>query len=274
MYRKNAEKLLEFIKKSPSAFQAVEQMKKRLLKKGFTELSEKECWDIRPGGRYFTTRNHSALAAFSIPEEGADHFHILASHSDSPALKIKENPEINVEGMYVRLNVEPYGGMLMAPWFDRPLSVAGRVIAREKGEIRQILVDMNEDMALIPSLAIHMNREANNGYKYNAQKDLLPLYGLGDAKGSFMKRIAQAAGVKEKDILGHDLFLYPRTEGSIWGPEEEFVSAPRLDDVQCAFASLEGFSEGAKKKIPSVSTVCWTMRKLAAVPSRGQLLPF
>lgn len=247
MYRKNAEKLLEFIKKSPSAFQAVEQMKKRLLKKGFTELSEKECWDIHPGGRYFTTRNHSALAAFSIPEEGADHFHILASHSDSPALKIKENPEINVEGMYVRLNVEPYGGMLMAPWFDRPLSVAGRVIVREKGEIRQILVDMNEDMALIPSLAIHMNREANNGYKYNAQKDLLPLYGLGDAKGSFMKRIAQAAGVKEKDILGHDLFLYPRTEGSIWGSEEEFVSAPRLDDLQCAFASLEGFLKGKKE---------------------------
>ena len=103
------------------------------MKKGFTELSEKECWDIHPGGTYFTTRNHSALAAFSIPEERADHFHILASHSDSPALKIKENPEINVEGMYVRLNVEPYGGMLMAPWFDRPLSVAGRVIARERG---------------------------------------------------------------------------------------------------------------------------------------------
>ena len=100
----------------------------------------------------------------------------------------------------------------MAPWFDRPLSVAGRVIAREKGEIRQILVDMNEDMALIPSLAIHMNREANNGYKYNAQKDLLPLYGLGDAKGSFMKRIAQAAGVKEKDILIFEDNLYKKDD--------------------------------------------------------------
>ena len=149
-----------------------------------------------------------------------------------------------VENGYVKLNVELYGGALLAPWFDRPLSVAGRVIVKENGQICEKLVTVDKDMLMIPNLAIHMN----SGYKYNVQKDLLPLYGLESAKGTFFKTVAEAAGVAEEEILGHDLFLYNRMPGTIWGGEEEFVSAPRLDDLQCAFSSMEGLIAGKNEK--------------------------
>lgn len=255
MYKKTAKKLLKFIQKSPTAFQAVEEMSQRLQKEGFKELKEEKHWDLKAGGNYFVTRNHSAVVAFSIPKKPAWKFHIMASHSDSPALKIKENPEMEVEKAYIKLNVERYGGMLLAPWFDRPLSVAGRLIVRKNGEIQEKLVAVDKDLLVIPNLAIHMNREVNDGYKYNVQKDMLPLYSDYDGKGSFMKLMAAEADVAEEDILGHDLFLYDRTPGTVWGANEEFISAPRLDDIQCAFASLEGFLRGERKESIAVHCV-------------------
>lgn len=255
MYKKTAKKLLKFIQKSPTAFQAVEEMSQRLQKEGFKELKEEKHWDLKAGGNYFVTRNHSAVIAFSIPKKPAWKFHIMASHSDSPALKIKENPEMEVEKAYIKLNVERYGGMLLAPWFDRPLSVAGRLIVRKNGEIQEKLVAVDKDLLVIPNLAIHMNREVNDGYKYNVQKDMLPLYSDYDGKGSFMKLMAAETDVAEEDILGHDLFLYDRTPGTVWGANEEFISAPRLDDIQCAFASLEGFLRGERKESIAVHCV-------------------
>lgn len=255
MYKKTAKKLLKFIQKSPTAFQAVEEMSQRLQKEGFKELKEEKHWDLKAGGNYFVTRNHSAVIAFSIPKKPAWKFHIMSSHSDSPALKIKENPEMEVEKAYIKLNVERYGGMLLAPWFDRPLSVAGRLIVRKNGEIQEKLVAVDKDLLVIPNLAIHMNREVNDGYKYNVQKDMLPLYSDYDGKGSFMKLMAAEADVAEEDILGHDLFLYDRTPGTVWGANEEFISAPRLDDIQCAFASLEGFLRGERKESIAVHCV-------------------
>ena len=255
MYQKTAKKLLKFIQKSPTAFQAVEEMSQRLQKEGFKELKEEKHWDLKAGGNYFVTRNHSAVIAFSIPKKPAWKFHIMASHSDSPALKIKENPEMEGEKAYIKLNVERYGGMLLAPWFDRPLSVAGRLIVRKNGEIQEKLVAVDKDLLVIPNLAIHMNREVNDGYKYNVQKDMLPLYSDYDGKGSFMKLMAAEADVAEEDILGHDLFLYDRTPGTVWGANEEFISAPRLDDIQCAFASLEGFLRGERKESIAVHCV-------------------
>ncbi len=147
--------------------------------------------------------------------------------------------------------------MLCAPWFDRPLSVAGRVVVKdeEKGGMRSVLVNLDRDLVMIPSLAIHMNREVNDGYKYNAQKDMLPLYGDIQAKGTFMKQVAEAAGVKEEEILGHDLFLYNRQKGCIWGAEGEFISSSRLDDLQCAFASLKGLLAGEKKEYMAMHCV-------------------
>ena len=249
-----AEKLLTFIKESPTAFQAVEMMKTRFTENGFTELKEDEHWEIKNGGKYFVIRNHSAIIAFTVPEVSSDVFHIIASHSDSPSLKIKENPEM-VENGYVKLNVELYGGALLAPWFDRPLSVAGRLIVKEDEQICEKLVTVDKDMLMIPNLAIHMNREANSGYKYNVQKDMPPLFSDKEGKGRFMETVAEAAEVKTEDILGHDLFLYDRTPGTLWGVNEEFVSAPRLDDLQCAFSSMEGFLQGNREESISVHCV-------------------
>ena len=240
MYIETTEKLLDFIEKSPTAFQAVDEMQKRLTENGFEVLSEKEYWKLIPGGKYLVTRNNSALIAFCIPDKESRVFHIMASHSDSPSFKIKENPEIKVDNSYVKLNVEKYGGMLMAPWFDRPLSVAGRVIIRRNGGLKEKLINIKRDLVMIPNLAIHMNREANNGVSYNPQKDLQPLFAVGNTDRTLLEIIAEQTGVKKEDIISHDLFLYNRMPGTIWGADKEFVSSARLDDLQCAFASMEG----------------------------------
>lgn len=248
MYQKISEELLTFLRKSPSCFQAADQVREALVAHGFQQLKEDEKWNLEVNHSYFTMRNSSSVIAFTIPENARNGYRIMASHSDSPTFKIKENPEMAVEKKYVKLNVERYGGMLCAPWFDRPLSIAGRVITEENGELVTHLVNVDRDLVLIPNLAIHMNHEVNDGYKYNAQKDMLPLYGDITAKDTFMKTIAEAAGVKEESILGHDLFLYNRQPGTIWGASNEFVSSGRLDDLQCAFSSLQGFLRGDKKE--------------------------
>ena len=255
MFQQTAKELIQFIDKSPTCFQAVETMKEILEQEGYSELKERDKWNLEKGGHYFVTRNDSALIAFAIPQEGLKGFRIMASHSDSPSFKIKDNPEMAVENKYVKLNVERYGGMLCAPWFDRPLSVAGRVVVKENDTFVTKLVDVDRDLLMIPNLAIHMSRQANEGYQYSAQKDMLPLYGEIAAKDTFMETIAQAAGVKAEDILGHDLFLYNRQKGCIWGAQEEFLSIGRLDDLQCAFASLKGFLGGEKKEYAAVHCV-------------------
>ena len=249
--------LIHFLENSPSCFHAVSNAESILLSEGFTRLYENEKWKLTKGGRYFVTRNDSSLIAFTIPETRPAGMRIAASHSDSPTFKIKENPELESDGRYIRLNTERYGGMLCAPWFDRPLSAAGRIIIKDPAsrELVSRLVNIDRDLLLIPSLAIHMNREANEGYKYNAQKDMLPLYGSLAAKGTFMQTVAQAAGVSETDILGHDLFLYNRQKASIWGAQEEFISCGRLDDLQCAFASLKGFLAGNKEEYMAIYCV-------------------
>ena len=255
MFQQTAKELIQFIEKSPTCFQAVATMKEILEQEGYSELKERDKWNLEKGGHYFVTRNDSALIAFAIPQEGLKGFRIMASHSDSPSFKIKDNPEMAVENKYVKLNVERYGGMLCAPWFDRPLSVAGRVVVKENDTFVTKLVDVDRDLLMIPNLAIHMSRQANEGYQYSAQKDMLPLYGEIAAKDTFMETIAQAAGVKAEDILGHDLFLYNRQKGCIWGAQEEFLSIGRLDDLQCAFASLKGFLGGEKKEYAAVHCV-------------------
>ena len=142
---------------------------------------------------------------------------------------------------YLRLNTERYGGMLCAPWLDRPLTVAGRVLVRAGDAIETRLVYVDRDLLLIPNVAIHMNREANSGYKYDMKRDMVPLMGTGEAKGALRGQVAQAAGCAPEDILGWDLFLCLRQKGLVWGAKGEFISAPRLDDLQCAYGCFQGF---------------------------------
>ena len=243
--------LIHFIAKSPSTFHAVRGIKAALLYAGFTEIREEDPWQIEKGGKYVVTRNGSALLAFSVPEVGAEAFHITASHCDSPTFKIKENPEI-ADGPYVKLNVEGYGGMIMSTWLDRPLSVAGRLLVTENGHLAEKLVAIDGTMLVIPSVAIHMDRSVNQHKEWKVQKDMLPLYGMTGAKTPFMDVIAAAAKVKAEDILAHDLTLYSRVPAAIWGEEREFISSPKLDDLQCAFACFRGFTQGQKEKYISV----------------------
>ena len=243
--------LIHFIAKSPSTFHAVRGIKAALLYAGFTEIREEDTWQIEKGGKYVVTRNGSALMAFTVPEEGAEAFHITASHCDSPTFKIKENPEI-ADGPYVKLNVEGYGGMIMSTWLDRPLSVAGRLLVTENGHLAEKLIAIDGTMLVIPSVAIHMDRSVNQHKEWKVQKDMLPLYGMTGAKTPFMDVIAAAAKVKAEDILAHDLILYSRVPGTIWSEEREFISSPKLDDLQCAFACFRGFTQGQKEKYISV----------------------
>lgn len=243
--------LIHFIAKSPSTFHAVRGIKAALLYASFTEIREEDTWQIEKGGKYVVTRNGSALMAFTVPQEGAEAFHITASHCDSPTFKIKENPEI-ADGPYVKLNVEGYGGMIMSTWLDCPLSVAGRLLVTENGHLAEKLVAIDGTMLVIPSVAIHMDRSVNQHKEWKVQKDMLPLYGMTGAKTPFMDVIAAAAKVKAEDILAHDLILYSRVPGTIWGEEREFISSPKLDDLQCAFACFRGFTQGQKEKYISV----------------------
>ena len=231
--------LLDFIRRSPSCFHVVENLKNELLAAGYAELRESECWGIKPGGKYFVTRNGSSIIAFRVPEKVTGGFVMSASHSDSPSFKLKETAERRSAGC-TQLSTEGYGGMLMATWFDRPLSVAGRVFVREGGKMVQKLVDIDRDLLIIPSVAIHMNRGANEGTKLLANVDTLPLYGGAEA-GGIMPLAAASAGVAEDDILGKDLFLYCRTPGTVLGAEGEFIASPKLDDLECAFGCFRGF---------------------------------
>ncbi len=241
MYETITQDLLAFLAASPSCYHVVSNIGALLTGAGYRELSEAELWRLAEGGRYYSVRNGSSLIAFRLPRQDFTGFQIAATHSDSPCFKIKVNPEMPVREQYVVLNTEKYGGMLCAPWFDRPLSVAGRIVCREHEALSAKLVNVDRDLLMIPSLALHMDRTANDGRAYNAQKDMLPLLGDFGASGRFMDIVADAAGVNACDILGMDLFLYNRVPGTVWGADNEFVSAGRLDDLQCTYASLRAF---------------------------------
>jgi aspartyl aminopeptidase len=247
--------LLDFIEKSPTAFHAVENICSELEASGRTRLTEGEKWALEPGRGYFVTRNMSSVIAFDIPEGEADSFRMIAAHSDSPTFKIKENAELSVRGKYTQLNVEKYGGMLFSPWFDRPLSVAGRVVVRTEKGVEARLINVDRDLLVIPNVAIHMNREINDGFKYNAQTDMMPLFGDDTAKDGFKKLIAETAGVPEEDLLGTDLFLYPRIKPAVIGNSGEYIMSPRLDDLECAWSGLRAFID-AEKPDRGINMLC------------------
>ena len=236
-----AKELLGFIENSPSCYHVTDNFAEMLKKEGYLALNEQERWDIQPGGKYFVTRNGSSIIAFRVPKTLKGGFLMAAAHSDSPTFKIKENPEHPALGHYVQLNTEKYGGSLMATWFDRPLSVAGRVLAEEQGRIVTKKVCVDQDLLVIPSVAIHMNRSANDGMKYQANVDTYPLFGDEGAAGTFMDTVAAAAGVEKQAILGHDLFLYCRQKGALLGNKGQFVHSGKLDDLECAWGLMRGF---------------------------------
>lgn len=266
-FQKTAKEMLDFITKSPTCFHAAANLGEMLEKAGFQKLRENEEWKLEKGGRYYTERNDSSVIAFAIPAKEADikGFHMAAAHSDSPCFKIKEKPELTVEEHYLRLNTEKYGGMILSTWLDRPLSVAGRLAVRGEKGIESRLVNIDQDLCVIPNVAIHMNREMNKGVEYNPQVDMLPLFADAafDAetvdgqpeKTTLLAVAAEAAGVDAEKILGGDLFLYTRQEGRFIGAKGEFVLSPRLDDLQSAFALTKAFTESLPTEYINICAV-------------------
>ena len=241
--------LFDFIAHCPTAFHTAATVCEALTAAGYTRLAESDAWTLEAGRGYFVSRGASSVIAFRAPEAFGG-FVIAAAHGDSPAPKIKENADLKSED-YTELSVEPYGGMIFSTWFDRPLSVAGRVIVRTEGGIAARLCDLGVPTAVIPNVAIHMNRTMNDGTKLNAAVDLLPLYGGADAE-PLRARVADSLGVAADDILSADLFVYNPQAGVEWNG---YISAPRLDDLQCVYAALHGFLDagcGAAAKVLAV----------------------
>ena len=240
----------EFMENSTTAFQAVAQMTKRLDEAGYERLQEQDTWNIVPGDKKYVIRNDSSLIAFSVPEtaEGMNGFHMVCAHSDSPCFKLKENPFITVEDSYLKLNVENYGGMIKESWFDRPLSLAGRVVVRKKGlELETKLIDLKKPLFIIPSLAVHMKRGKEKDGEINTQLHLLPLAGTLTDKSALSRLIAETAGVQPEDILGSDLYVYPTEKPVLMGMEDDLIGSPRLDDLECVYCGLTALLESAPK---------------------------
>ncbi|MBE6914954.1 MAG: M18 family aminopeptidase [Ruminococcaceae bacterium] len=254
MERSEAKRLLEFIRSCPSVYHTVERLRAMLEQAGYARLRENAPWQLAPGGKYYVVRGGASIAAFRVPSRGAPaRFRIAAAHSDSPAFKLKPNAEL-CGGGYVRVNTEPYGGMLMHGWLDRPLSVAGRVLVRTDEGVAARVADVGRDILVIPSLAVHMDRSANDGRKYLANVDTLPLLGGKDRAGGLHALIAEAAGVCEQDIVDADLFVYCREPGGLVGAEEDYILSPRLDDLECVWGCVRGFLDSAET--PDIPVCC------------------
>ena len=256
-YPMQIEQLFDFLHRSVSPFHAVHTAAQLLDAAGYTRLEEAEYWNLEPEHGYYVTRNESSIIAWRVPAHAIGGWRIAASHSDSPTWRIK-NTNVNAAGC-IKLNVEGYGGMIMSTWLDRPLSAAGRVLVRDEaaGTLESRLVDLDRDLLVIPSLAIHMDRTLNSGHAFNPQVDMQPLYGLEGSK-PFPALLAEAASVKEEDIVDFDLSLYTRQAPTRIGPDGELFMAPRIDDLECAATTLYGFLDAA----PETDSACapvWAM---------------
>lgn len=246
------EKLLEWLDKGTCNFLAIEVIKKELAECGFNELRQGEKWNITAGGKYYMTKNDSAIFAFvigsgNVAEEG---FRIISAHSDSPCFKIKPNAEIYGDGGVVSLNVEKYGGGILYTWFDRPLSISGRVLLKGKDSLHPEtrIVDLRRPVATIPHLAIHFNRSVNEGNPLSVQKDMKPVIGyfseeeINEAKknGGFIKAmLASELGIEKEQIIDYELCLYPFEKADRVGFKKEYFQSARIDDLSMAFAGLE-----------------------------------
>ena len=233
---KSIDALRAFLDASHSMYHAQNYLVETLKAEGYTRLPENENWHLHAGGKYYISRGGTAVIAFRVPAGEPAGFMLSASHCDHPGFKVKENFEL--ASCYTRMAVERYGGTLLFTWLDRPLSIAGRVTVETEEGIENKLIDIDKDLLLIPNVAIHMNRQVNDGYKWNPAVDMLPLVGSKEAAGKLQELLEQEAGGR---ILGHDLFLYPRQKSTVWGVADEYISSTVLDDLECAWGCTQGF---------------------------------
>ncbi|MCT4590958.1 MAG: M18 family aminopeptidase [Carboxylicivirga sp.] len=259
---KHAEELIEFIHQSPTAFHVIANTAKELEANGYQYMDICMPWNIEKGGKYYTTKSGSALFAFQIGTEAPEDkgLKLISAHSDSPGFKIKPQPEMLVDGKYLKLNTEVYGGPILMSWLDRPLSLAGRVLLKSDNPLapKSQLVDFRKPLLIIPSVAIHLNRSVNDGMELNKQVDMLPLMSIVnetfEKDNYLLKLIAEKLKVDASEILDFDLFVYEYEKGCLVGPDQEFISSPKLDDLAMVHAGLKALLES--KNTNSTNILC------------------
>lgn len=271
-----AEKLIDFIYDSPSAFHTVKSIKVKLNESGFAELNEGDRWEIKKGGKYYVTRNDSAIIAFVvgngiIAKKG---FKIIGAHTDSPCFRIKPNSEMVSEGAYIKLNTEVYGSPILNTWLDRPLSVAGRVTVKGSDILNpeSILLNIKRPILIIPNLCIHMNKSVNKGIELNRQTDVLPiLTEINDTlerDNLLLNTIAKELKLNPKDIIDFDLFLYEFQKGCVMGLNNEFISSSRLDDLQMLHAALTAITEEITSETTNI-LACFDNEEVGSTTKQG-----
>lgn len=257
-----ARSLMEFLDKSPVNFLAVKTVSTQLDEAGFTRLDPRDKWDLKPGGKYYITKNSSAIFAFVVTTEGPEAgFRIISAHSDSPCMRVKPNAEMLSDGGIVKLNVEVYGGPILYTWFDRPLSLAGRVVLRSDDPLnpRTEIVKFDRPLLTIPHLAIHFNRAVNEGNPLSKQKDMLPVIAIvkeaAEKDNLLLRTIADAVGCRIEDILDFDLSLYDTTPACLVGLNEEFLTSGRLDDLSMVHGAMTALLETSSTKQTRVMAI-------------------
>lgn len=252
--------LLKFLNESPCNFLAVKNLTDRLDRAGFTPIDMADRWSLKPGDRRYVVKNSSAVFAFIVGEDPAAGFKVISAHSDSPGFRIKPNAEIVNEGGVVTLNTEVYGGPILYTWFDRPLSISGRVILRGESPLRPVtrFVNFYRPLLTIPHLAIHYNRSVNDGNPLSKQRDMLPVLGRvaskEEGKGLLTRMVAAELGVAPEEILDFDLTLYDTTPACLFGLNEEFISSGRIDDLEMAHAAVTALTASAESGQPDAMT--------------------
>ena len=243
--------LINFIEKSPTAFHAVASCAEMLDSQGYSRLFEGDEWNLEAGKGYYITRNQSSVIAFRVPKGKPRNFMVAASHTDSPMFKVKSDSLSSAFEKYAKLNIEPYGGTIFSTWLDRPLSLAGRVVVSSGEKIEAKLINFDRDLLVIPNVAIHLKRDINSGCAYNPAIDLMPLLSQ-DAKNDFVAFLANEVGCQKEEVLGYDLYVYNRTPATCIGMNNEFFSAPRIDNLMCAFGTLQGLINSQSENSVSV----------------------
>ena len=276
MEKQLALELIDFLYNSPSASHGVESVKCMLDNEGFKEIKESDKWNLKSGDKYYVIKNDSALIAFEVGNENIEEhgFKLIGAHTDVPGFRIKPNAQMISENKYVKLNTEIYGGPILSTWYDRPLAIAGKIAVKGasplKPEIR--LVNINKPLLIIPSLAIHMNREVNNGYKINAQVDTLPLLGLINEKlekeDYLMNILAEELNVNKEDIMHFELGLYEYEKGSLIGMNEELISSGRFDDLWMVYAGVKALIDSKKCDATKVM-VCIDNEEIGSLTAQG-----
>ena len=276
MEKKLALELVDFLYDSPSACHGVKATQKILDENGFVEIKETDKWNLQAKCKYYVIKNDSALIAFEvgtgdIEEKG---FRLIGAHTDVPGFRIKPNPQMISEGKYVKLNTEVYGGPILHTWYDRPLSIAGKVSLKGSSPLKPEtrLVNINKPLLIIPSLAIHMNREVNEGYKINRQVDTLPLLGLINDKlekeDYLMNIISEELQVNKEDILNFELGLYEYERGSLIGMNEELISSGRFDDLWMVFSGIKALVDSRENEATKVM-ICIDNEEIGSLTAEG-----